>query len=226
MDFRSFFGRSHRTPLHSGAAFERRVADWLATLRYKGHAFEVEATAAAGHGIDIPTTWNGLRVGWESKRANAFEAGGRKMKIIDGKLGVHEDGLLKDLLGQTPVFNGEVPRFLVETVAEWSQEEADRFRDVKYSVDSHAAAAYYAAKETHYIVVEGRGIYHTGIDILELGVPKFVCDLKLRIRTSKHKTHRLPDGTRVPTDVVVDLNYNPRTLPVSPVQLFTPFPEE
>lgn len=219
MDLRAFFGRVRRSPLHSGAAFETRVAQRLAAL-----SFHVQPTAAAGHGIDIPTTWNGRPVGWEAKRANAFEAGGRKMVPVNGRLVVHEEGLLKDLVGQTQVFRGEIPRFLTERVTEWSPEEAARFGDERYPVDPHAAAAYYAAKDTQYIVVEGKGVYHTGVDILNLGVPKFVCDMTLRVRTSKHKTHRLPDGTRVPTDVVVDLNYKRQTLPPTPVCLFTAFP--
>jgi hypothetical protein len=226
MDPRAFFRRVRRGPLHSGAAFETQVAHRLSVLAYRGHTFHVQPTAAAGHGIDIPTTWNETLVGWEAKRANAFEAGGRKMEIVDGRLVVHEEGLVKQLLGELPVFGGEIPRFLTERVTEWSPEEAARFKDQRHPIDPNAAAAYYAAKDTHYIIVEGRGVYHTGVDILGLGVPKFVCEMTLRIRTSKHKTHILPDGTRVPTDVVVDLNYKPRTLPTTPVCLFTSFPGE
>lgn len=220
-----FYRRTRLAPLHYGAAFEVQVAQRLAALTYRGHTFHVQPTAAAGHGIDIPTAWAGVQVGWEAKRAKAFEAGGRKMEVVDGRLVVHEEGLVKQLLGETVVFGGEVPRFLTERVTEWSQEEAARFKDERCSIDPEAAAAYYAAKDTHYIVVEGRGVYHTGVDILGLGVPKFVCDMTLRIRTSKHRK-RLPNGTRVPTDVVVDLNYNSRTLPATPVCLFTAFPGE
>lgn len=225
MDIRAFFGRARMAPLHFGAAFETQVAQRLTALTYRGHPFHVQPTAAAGHGIDIPTTWNGVQVGWEAKRANAFEAGGRKMVLVDNQLVVHEEGLVKQLLGQTTVFGGEIPRFMTERVEQWSQEENLRFRDEFYPVDPHAAADYYAAKNTHYIVVEGRGVYHTGVDILELGVPKFMCAMKLRIRTSKHRK-RLPDGTRVPTDVVVDLNYAGKMLPPTPVCLFTAFPGE
>lgn len=219
MDLRVFFGHVRRSPLHSGAAFEVRVAQRLTEL-----SFDVQPTAAAGHGIDIPTTWKGIPVGWEAKRANAFEAGSRKMVLDNGRLVVHEEGLVKNLLGQIQVFRGEIPRFLTERVTEWSSEENARFRDETYPIDPNAAAEYYAAKDTHYIVVEGKGVYHTGVDILGLGVPKFVCTMELRVRTSKHRK-RLPNGTRVPTDVVVDLNYTRQTLPSTPVCLFTSFPE-
>lgn len=225
MDLRAFFGPLRRAPLHFGAAFETQVAQRLAALTYKGQPFQVQTTAAAGHGIDIPSTWNGTRVGWEAKRAHAFEAGGRKMTIENGRLVVHDEGIVKQLLGDTQVFRGEIPRFLTERVTEWSPEEAARFKDERYPINPTAAAEYYAAKDTHYIIVEGKGVYHTGVDVLGLGVPKFVCTMELRIRTSKHKNHILPDGTRVPTDVVVELNYKRQTLPATPVCLFTAFPE-
>jgi hypothetical protein len=187
--------------------------------------FTVAPIAGAGDGTDVPTTWTSLAVGWECKRRNAFEAGSRKMTLVDGRLVLPEDGLHKILLGDVVPFEGALPTFLTECVQSWTPEEAARFRDIRLPVDSGAAAQYYAAKGTHYIVVEGRGVYHTGEDILGLGVPMFLCPLTLRIRTSKHK-RKLPDGTRAPTDVVVDINYKARSLPPTPVCIFSSFPEE
>lgn len=224
MDPRAFFGRLRRAPLHYGVAFEHRVAQRLAALRYKGHTFSVQSIAGAGDDTDIQTTWNGIPVGWEAKRKGAFEAGSRKMEVQDGRLVVHTEGIVKQLVGDIQVFGGEIPRFLTERVTEWSREDAERFKDDKYPLRSTAAAEYYAAKHTQYIVIEGVGVYHTGVDVLNLGVPLFACVMTLRVRTSKHRK-KLATGGRVPTDVVVDLNYNRRTLPSTPVCLFTAFPE-
>lgn len=70
--------------------------------------------------------------------------------------------------------------------------------------------AYYKGKGVHYIQIEKYGLYHTGNDILNLGVPIFYCNQVLRIRTSKHK--KKVAGGRVPTDVVGDINYDKKTL--------------
>lgn len=225
MHLRTFFGGHKVRALHSGVEYTRRVAEKLATLRYKGHAFEIGKIATADDGTDMPTTWNGITVNWETKNKHAFEAGGRKLKLVDGKLTVHEEGVIKSLLADTPVFDGKVPSFMLGPIESWSAEDAATFRDQRIQISPDAGAQYYAKKGDHYIIVEGRGVYHTGTDILEFGVPKFVCETTLRIRTSKHRKKR-PDGTRVPTDVVVDINYNYRTLPESPIDILTRFPAE
>ena len=222
MDLRTFFGRLRDTPFHLGQTFERIVADRLRTLVYRGSPFVVAPTAGAGDGTDVPTTWNDLSVGWECKTKNAFEGGSRKLVLKDGRLVLEKDGLHKQLLGDTVLFGGAIPRFLYERPTSWSREEAETFKDQHIPIASDAVAQYYAAKGTHYIVVEGRGVYRTGVDILELGVPLFECPMDLRVRTSKHRK-KLSNGTRVPTDAVVDINYKARLLPPTP---FTLFPAE
>ena len=58
-----------------------------------------------------------------------------------------------------------------------------------------------------YIQIENKGLYHTGEDPLNLGVPYFSCEeTNLRIRSTKHKKNGIC------TDVTAALQYNKRRL--------------
>jgi len=200
---------------YSGQAYERVVATRLSTLNFNRIPIQVgQLTAGAGHSNDVSCTILETPIGIECKTKGGFEGGGRVMKLVDGKLFVVEDGIIKTLLGGHIPFEGRVPCFLRgdSTFDTWKTEK-HLFKDEYISAPSYAIAEYYRLKGSQYIQIEGKGFYHTGIDVLELGVPLFETQTKLRIRTSKHINRK----TGVPRDVTIALCMNNRLLKKSPL---------
>lgn len=58
------------------------------------------------------------------------------------------------------------------------------------NVDIDALYSYYSHKNCYYIQIGGYGFYHLKTDILELGTPKFNCQMSLRLRAKT--IHSLP----------------------------------
>lgn len=143
------------------------------------------------------------------------------MKLIRDKLEIEKEGLLKTLYGSHTAFEGKIPSFLTgdKTYYTWKLEK-DIFQDEYISVDSAAISNYYKAKGSSYIQIEGKGLYHTGNDILELGVPFFEISAQLRVRTSKHIDRK----TKVPRDVSIALVFKRNQLKKSPFCIETNVP--
>ena len=195
---------------YSGQAYERIVAARLATLNFNHIPIQVgEVTAGAGHSNDVSCTILDTLIGIECKTKGGFEGGGRVMKLVGGKLSVVEDGIIKTLLDGYVPFEGCVPSFLKgdSTLDTWKVEK-DLFKDEYINAPSYAIAEYYRLKGSQYIQIEGKGFYHTGIDVLNLGLPLFETQTRLRIRTSKHINRK----TGVPRDVTIALCMNNRLL--------------
>jgi len=204
---------------HSGQAYERIVAARLATLNFNNIPIRVsQVTAGAGHSDDVSCTISDTLIGIECKTKGGFEGGGRVMKLVEGKLSVVEGGIIKTLLGDYVPFEGRIPSFLQgDSLFDTWKSEKDLFKDEYINAPSYAIAEYYRLKGSQYIQIEGKGFYHTGIDILELGVPLFETQTKLRIRTSKHINRK----TGVPRDVTIALCMNNRLLNKSPICIMT-----
>jgi hypothetical protein len=198
---------------YSGQAYERIVAARLSTLNFNNIPICISGTAGAGHSNDVSCTILDTLIGIECKTKGGFEGGGRVMKLVDGKLHL-EDGLIKTLLGDHIPFGGCIPSFLRgdSTFDTWNKEK-ELFKDEYISAPSYAIAEYYNLKGSQYIQIEGKGFYHTGIDVLNLGLPLFETQTKLRIRTSKHINRK----TGVPRDVTIALCMNNRLLKKSPL---------
>jgi hypothetical protein len=159
----------------------------------------------------------GTTIGIECKTKGGFEGGGRVMKLVGDKLHL-EDGIIKSLLGDHVPFGGSIPSFLRgdSSIETWNAEK-ELFKDDYINAPSYAIAEYYRLKGTHYIQIEGKGFYHTGIDVLDIGIPLFETQTKLRIRTSKHINRK----TGVPRDVTIALCMNNRLLKKSPLCIMT-----
>lgn len=204
---------------HSGQVYELRVAARLATLNFNKTPICVsQVTAGAGHSNDVSCIILDKNIGIECKTKGGFEGGCRVLKIIDGKLSVVEDSIIKTLLGEHLPFGGKIPSFLCgdSSFETWNAEKR-LFNDDYIDVPSYAIAEYYRLKGSQYIQIEDKGMYHTGIDVLNLGLPLFETPTKLRIRTTKHIDRK----TGVPRDVTVALQMNRRLLKKSPVCIMT-----
>jgi len=180
-------------------------------------------SARADEGIDVPFHFRGSLYGLEAKTLNASEGGQRKFILKDGALQLPDDDRAKIHKALLPpnftLWEGRVPSFLKgdRTQETWDK-EAPSFRDVYVNAETTTVADFYKKKGTHYIQIEGKGLYHTGEDPCNFGVPLFTCATRLRIRCKRHH------GS-VPGTVMAALNYNKNTLPKSPFCLMNgPFP--
>lgn len=193
----------------------------LETLK---HTYDIEngdclcafdaVSAGADEGIDVPFHFRGGSYGLEAKTLNASEGGQRKFILVNGVLQLPDEDRTKIHKALLPanftLWGGQVPSFVKgdRTQETWNKERAI-FRDVYVDADNTTIADFYKKKGTHYIQIEGKGLYHTGEDPCGFGVPLFSCATRLRIRCKRHK------GS-VPGTVMAALNYNKNTLPNTP----------
>jgi hypothetical protein len=209
--------RASRSPgaaaAHSGFAFERAVHTRLLTLLWKGESVRLSDPAGANKSAhDIIMLNNGLTL--EAKTKKAAEGGGCTMRLIEGVFQFPTHSILRSFIPPDLVlWDGRVPSFLMgdRSVETWTAEK-DSFKGVYLPASSSAVADYYRAKGTMYMQIGGRGLYHTGEDVLGWGVPKFEPECKVRIRLKPHK------GS-VPQDCQACFNYKPATLPPTPYDL-------
>lgn len=171
-------------------------------------------SAGAGEGIDVPFHFRGGSYGLESKTLNASEGGQRKFNLVNGVLELSDEERTRIHKALLPpdfkLWEGRIPSFVKgdRTQETWNKEAAS-FRDVYVNAENTSVANFYKKKGTHYIQIEGKGLYHTGEDPCNFGVPFFSCSTRLRIRCKRHK------GS-VPGTVMAALNYNKNTLPKTP----------
>jgi hypothetical protein len=206
-----------------GRAYELKMADRLAALAYKSTSVQVGATAAATANPDIPLTIpmpaETLKINIEAKNKGAFEGGCKKLDSTPQGMQIIEDCIQKFIMGDKALYNGAILPWTqgLKTPEDWQKEKHIFEKDVYMEAAEDAVAMYYASKGTHYIQIEGKGLYHTGADPLDLGVPMFKSKVSLRIRCTKHM--RKIGGSRVPTDITAALQFNRRALVASPYTL-------
>lgn len=217
-----------RNSLKSGVAYETEVYSRLGSLMYRGMPITTETkTAGGGRGNDAPFKICGLDFSsaLEIKNKGGFEGGGRVMKLgDDGRLHVKdENSIHASLLAEYQPFGGAIPSFLRgnKTREAWNTER-QTFCDDKYEIPFESIRKYYREKGNSYIQIEGKkgGLYHLGIDPLNLGVPLFEGKAYMRIRTSKHINKK----TGVPTDVQASFIFNRQSIPKSPYDLMERLP--
>ncbi len=207
-----------------GRMYEIKIAERLNTFIYKSQSpIQVGVTAAATANPDIPLTISTptetLKINIEAKNKGAFEGGCKKLDATPHGMKITEDCIQAYILGDRTLYNGCILPWSkgLTTLEDWQKEKNTFEKDVYMEASEDAVATYYAKKGTQYIQIEGKGLYHTGADPLELGVPMFTCKVVLRIRCTKHM--RKIGGQRVPTDITAALQFNRKTLPESPYTL-------
>jgi hypothetical protein len=163
-------------PSESGALYENKVARYFNTTR---------VTAGSTGRSDVVLK-DGTCI--ECKTREAFEGGQTKMILVDGKL-IPRNVLFREFI-DVP-FGGRIPTFCygLDFSDETWEKESHLFRDEFTETDkTNLVSEYYRLRGSSYISVEGIGLYHTGEDPLQLGVPLFeVNNIKVRTRV---KTHR------------------------------------
>lgn len=179
---------------------------------------EFTPTDAPAENEDFLIQWRGKKFGLEAKNLGTSEGGQRAFVLQDGKLvipdlsrnRIHRACLPKDFVP----FEGRIPSFKKgDLTRETWDKERELFRDQHIRCSQTAIADYYRMKGSFYIQIQGMGLYHTGVDVCNWGVPLFKCPTRMRIRCKTHKGN-------VPTTVQAALNYNKDRLEKSPYCLF------
>jgi hypothetical protein len=200
-----------------GNEYERKIHGILSRVTYNGESFVMNANAGAKAGSDIVIKTAGVQVGFEVKDAGAFEGGAKKLTYCETKktLCIQEDSIHKDIIGDRILYGGvNFPWYCNKKTSEdWKAAESVFKPEIYIDAPSDAVANYYKRVGTHYIQIEKYGLFHTGVDILSLGVPFFTTNIRLRIRSSKH----IKNG--IPTDITAALQYDKKALPKSPYSL-------
>ena len=196
----------------SGYTYECNVHARLKILFFNGEPVRLSEPARADkHAHDLTLLNNGLTL--EVKTKGAIEGGGCTMALCDGVLQLPEQSVLRGFLppDTPPPWDGRIPSCLTgdKSVATWLAEKGS-FKGIYIPVSSSAVAEYYRAKGTMYLQIEGKGIYHTGDDIMGWDVPKFETGCKIRIRLKQH------GSSPVPQDCQACFNYDRNGLPPSP----------
>lgn len=112
-----------------------------------------------------------------------------------------------------------IPPFITRSITydEW-QEYKHEFRDQYHNIPNTTIALAYAMKNTKYIQLHGYGLYHTGEDVCNFGVPMFECDQRMRIRCKRHGK-KDATGRDIPSSVTVSFTPRYKTLTKSPFSL-------
>lgn len=200
----------------NGSKYEHEIANRLSHLNAR-------VDGGSGHGNDIEFLLPPHPICSLEVKHNSFEFGGKTFKLKDGKLELPDDSIIKKYISCDYVpFGGKIPMFLQgdKTMETWKREE-DKFKDEKRNlVNLNGPADYYRSKGTHYIQIKDRGLYHTGEDVLDLGVPYFCPNVvKIRIRAKRHHGKGVP-----PTSVQASFNAEARDLEPSEYDIETNMP--
>lgn len=200
----------------TGNLYERKIHTILSNITIEGESFSIRGdSAGAKAGSDIILETSARAIGFEVKDAGAFEGGSKKLTYRGNTLGIEEDCIHKDIIGDRILYEGaNFPWYCNKKTAEdWKAVESVFKPEIYIDAPSDAVANYYKRVGTHYIQIEKYGLFHTGCDILSLGVPFFTTNIRLRIRSSKH----IKNG--IPTDITAALQYDKKALPKSPYSL-------
>jgi hypothetical protein len=188
----------------SGTAYERQIAAVCRSAKSPHNELPLcsqtdAELAGSGAGIDIKLNWRSVGdIGVEAKRPTPDwmqmklikSADGSYVGVAGGKIPEASRLIFNAVLASLTLFGGKTPPFLLGdiTYSDWTKLKAAStdFKDVYIPCGSDTIAALYKAKGCQYIQVAGKGLYHTGIDVCDFGVPAFVCDQQLRVRIKVH----------------------------------------
>lgn len=183
----------------SGNAYEKEVANFIETLKFKECPIVVWGTARSDKNapdIDAHCCDGPLLI--EAKTKKGFEFGSSKFQFMNGKYELPDNPLIQSQFPSNfQPFNGFIPSFLRGDPSQEAlyrdrdeQEKLGNPLDVRFPVnDPLLAAKYYAAKRVNYIQIQGRGLYHTGFDAYNLGVPILSMLIQIRYRCKTHKSN-------------------------------------
>jgi hypothetical protein len=111
--------------------------------------------------------------------------------VQNGKIPMNCRIIFKNLLQRVTLFDGDIPPFVDQDIThdEWTQikRETDQWDDAYIDIPNIIIRDLYHNKGCSYIQLSnGFGLYHLGTDVCGFGVPEFLPDQQLRVRTKIH----------------------------------------
>lgn len=178
----------------SGKRYETVIAELL----------RITSTAGSNKNInDIRLPWKDKIIDIEAKQTIRAEFGQRRAEMMNGVLSVSHP-LFQDCIAHADLFENKIPPFLLKkdmTFSDWESVSSD-FSDEQYHAPSDVISKYYLEKGNSYIQINGLGLYHTGEDVCNFGVPYFKCPTYLRIRCKRHGKKCAITGKDIPSSVM------------------------
>lgn len=130
--------------------------------------------------------------------------------------------LFEDLVQQQTLFQGNIPPFLQRNIThdEWKRikHETDVYRDMYWDCPPDTIRNLYRQKGCLYMQISDKGLYHLGEDPCGFGVPEFLCEQQLRIRTKIHTTRNAQGFCQLSVTVACQPK-NIKKMPPSPYSL-------
>lgn len=199
----------------SGKRYETKIHATLQKILINNEKYTIQPIAGSKYGSDIKIIGTKGTIGFEIKTSGGFEGGCKKLYYANGRLSILDNCIHKEIIGDTLLYNGNNLPWYNEkrTIEDWNKVKLIFEKDIYLTANPDDVSKYYRNIGSYYIQIQNYGLYHTGEDILELGVPYFSCNVSLRIRVTKH----IKNG--VPTDVTAALQFDKRSLEKSKYSL-------
>lgn len=107
-----------------------------------------------------------------------------------GKIPQECKNIFTKLINDLNIFNNEKPPFVDNNIThnEWIKikETTTKWNDCYYDIPNYIIKKLYKEKGCYYIQISDYGLYHLGDDICNFGVPEFLIESRLRLRTKIH----------------------------------------
>jgi hypothetical protein len=190
---------------------------------------EVSELAGSTSGHDLVCDWNKKRdIPIEIKKSKTpdwmqcvIHYDQKRMRWIGSKrckIPIRAREYYERLLGDITLFDGDIPPFVTSKLSyeEWIKIKASTsiFDDCYVDIPSNVIRKLYKFKGCKYIQISDKGLYHLSKDVCDFGVPKFVCEQRLRIRIKVHskKTCSLSVTISAQPKNITDLPLSPYSL--------------
>jgi hypothetical protein len=108
---------------------------------------------------------------------------------IYSKIPEKSRAIFNNLIEGINLYDGEIPPFIGNKIThgEWVKiKQTGKFKDFYKDIPNDTIKKIYKEKGCYYIQVSDKGLYHLGEDICNFGVPEFICEQEIRIRTKVH----------------------------------------
>jgi hypothetical protein len=162
------------------------IRDW-----FRNRGFNVkDQTAGSSSGMDVVIHHEGNVIEVECKnKVVGVDYIEIKLDYVDG-IWQCSNKLIQDFLNDKTLFNDENPLINKFSSVEWNEYKQDHphFKDVHYQLGSIELSDYISAD---YIFFSDIGLYYLKHDILQLDVPKFICNnFEYRFYFKNHSSSR------------------------------------
>ena len=164
-----------------GAKSDSNAPDAL--LKIGGTNYKVEIK------LDLKVDFGQGSLDYDVKKDEWTLGGGTTSSAKQMRDFLTEIGALNKINSSTGWGGQGAPRKFTIPLKQFTQQDVaydySHFKDKFLTVNSDAVSNYYDSKDTNYIQIGGYGLYYMKSDPAKLGVPKFIPNLRLRIRLKR-----------------------------------------